>query len=205
MHSTQATWWCTQHSHARQGRSDVDGVGEAEWLADARSHCAQQAPLAIRRDGCRLCRFCPDRDAIAGDLCTTMAAVSPYARRDSRASTRRHGQRARSRFPAAATAASNGCLGRAESEQGLCLRHRRAWVWSRRPEGRAMATWLLQAQRGIRAPTRSFLGGLQPLLAAEIRYALWTHTKNAAPARWHPMWLRTLVKSCRKCRRGLAA
>ncbi len=38
---------------------------------------------------------------------------------------------------------------------------------------------------------------LDPLVAAEIRYALWTHSKNAAPARWHPMWLRTLVKSCR--------
>ena len=34
------------------------------------------------------------------------------------------------------------------------------------------------------------------MLEAEIRYGLWAHTKNAGPARWHPMWLRTLVKSC---------
>ena len=40
------------------------------------------------------------------------------------------------------------------------------------------------------------LVGLPPLVDAEIRYALWAHTKNAAPARWHPMWLRRLVKSC---------
>ena len=40
------------------------------------------------------------------------------------------------------------------------------------------------------------LAGLAPLLAAEIRYGLWAHTKAARPARWHPMWLRTLVKSC---------
>ncbi|MGO9899421.1 MAG: tyrosine-type recombinase/integrase [Solirubrobacteraceae bacterium] len=43
-----------------------------------------------------------------------------------------------------------------------------------------------------------FLAGLHPLVAAEIRYSLWTHTKNTAPARWHPMWLRRLVKSCRE-------
>jgi len=41
------------------------------------------------------------------------------------------------------------------------------------------------------------LTGLAPLLAAEIRYALWAHTIDTTPAAWHPMWLRTLVKSCR--------
>jgi len=39
--------------------------------------------------------------------------------------------------------------------------------------------------------------GLAPLLAAEIRYALWAHTANPSPAKWHPMLLRTLIKSCR--------
>ena len=39
--------------------------------------------------------------------------------------------------------------------------------------------------------------GLAPLLAAEIRYGLWAHTASASPAKWHPMLLRTLVKSCR--------
>jgi len=41
------------------------------------------------------------------------------------------------------------------------------------------------------------LAGLAPLLAAEIRYGLWAHTTSASPARWHPMLLRTLAKSCR--------
>lgn len=40
------------------------------------------------------------------------------------------------------------------------------------------------------------LVGLSPLLAAEIRYGLWAHTKSRAPARWFPMCLRTLVRSC---------
>ena len=40
------------------------------------------------------------------------------------------------------------------------------------------------------------LGHLPPLLEAEIRYGLWAHTKSAAPAKWPPMCLRTLVRSC---------
>ena len=34
MHSTQATWWCTRHSHSRLDALN-DGVGEADWLANA--------------------------------------------------------------------------------------------------------------------------------------------------------------------------
>jgi integrase len=60
-----------------------------------------------------------------------------------------------------------------------------------------MQSWLLR-RGGDPDAGVVCLAGLAPLVAAEIRYALWTHTKSAAPARWHPMWLRRLVKSCRE-------
>ena len=58
-----------------------------------------------------------------------------------------------------------------------------------------MDRWLLRVGGNPNAGV-VFLTGLSPLLAAEIRYGLWAHTKNSAPTRWHPMWLPMLVKSC---------
>jgi integrase len=77
----------------------------------------------------------------------------------------------------------------------LCLAHRRLWLGDGRPSGAELDGWL----DGVVFESRSgevSLADLAPLLAAEIRYGLWAHTKATRPARWHPMWLRTLVRSC---------
>jgi integrase len=59
-----------------------------------------------------------------------------------------------------------------------------------------MERWLFRAGGGDPNAGHLFLARLSPLLAAEIRYGLWAHAKSAAPARWHPLWLRTLARAC---------
>ena len=194
MHSTQATWWCTQHGHSRHA-ARRDGVGEAEWLAGAQP-IVRKVARGPAQQRLPACRFCPDRDASVRGLCQSHAARLRYARRAADAFDEDAWAASQVALPGTGDCLVDGCLRRAESEPGLCHHHRRAWVMSHRPDGLAMQKWLLRHGNDPSADA-VFLSGLQPLLAAEIRYALWTHTKNAAPARWHPMWLRTLVKSCR--------
>jgi len=195
MHSTQAAWWCTRHNHARQAALR-SGVGEADWLASAepirrkkaRSQTQSRPPA---------CRFCPDRDAVAHGLCQRHVARLAYARRTTNAFDEDAWADVQVAFSGSGDCRVGDCFGRAESEPSLCHHHRKAWAKFQRPDGLALQTWLLR-QCAKPSADAVFLAGLQPLLAAEIRYALWTHTKDAAPARWHPMWLRTLVRSCRK-------
>ena len=100
-------------------------------------------------------------------------------------------------FPGAGDCRVRDCPRRAEEQPSLCPNHRKAWVASGQPDGLDMERWLLR-RSGHPVAGVVQLGGLPPLVAAEIRYALWTHTKDAAPARWHPMWLRRLARSCRE-------
>lgn len=194
MHSTQATWWCTRHSRSRLDALR-EGVGEAEWLANA-----VPLPPGKRREpadhGPPSCRFCTERDATIGDLCATHARRLERARQAAPNLDENAWATQQVPFAGLGDCRVDGCLGRAESKPTLCPRHRTAWAGFGRPEGAALDRWLLR-HTGEPSPTAVFLGGLQPLLAAEIRYALWTHPKSVSPARWHPMWLRTLVKSCR--------
>ena len=39
--------------------------------------------------------------------------------------------------------------------------------------------------------------GLRPLVAAEIKWGLFVHTRRARPQRWQLGWLRSLVTTCR--------
>jgi integrase len=192
MHSTQAAWWCTRHSDDRQNALR-SGIGEAEWLAGALPFPAKKLPSDGRRPPCR---FCPDRDAAARDLCRQHAMRLFHARRrtdfDEEAWIA-----AQVAFPGAGDCRVQDCLRRAETEPSLCPNHRKAWITAGQPDGLDMERWLLK-RSGHPVAGVVQLGGLQPLVAAEIRYALWTHTKSAAPARWHPMWLRRLAKSCRE-------
>lgn len=191
MHSTQAEWWCTRHS---QDRRDVArrGVGEAEWLAGA-------VPFAPRPAEGRMpaCRFCPDRDGIGPrQLCVKHEARHWQACRHEVGSSEEGWAARQVALPGAGDCRVEDCPRRAESEPSLCRRHRNTWQRSGQPDGVDMEVWL--RRRYAKASPRAMsLDGLNPLVAAEIRYALWTHSKNAAPARRHPMWLRTLVKSCR--------
>ena len=161
--------------------------GEKPMAVDTRH------PRYLRR---ACCRFCPDRDAMVGDLCTSHGRRLAYVRSTTRDFDEEEWARRQVALPGCGDCRVQGCLGRAEAEVRLCQRHRSAWVAAHRPQGRAMERWLLK-HTGEPSPNTVFLDGLHPLLAAEIRYALWTHPKSASPARWHPMWLRTLVKSCR--------
>jgi len=192
MHSTQAAWWCTRHSDERQDALR-QGIGEAEWLAGAIPFPPKRLPSDGRRPPCR---FCPDRDAAARDLCRKHEMRLFHARRlpgfDEEAWSA-----AQVAFPGAGDCRVQDCPRRAETEPSLCPNHRKAWVSSGQPDGLDMERWLLR-RSGHPVAGVVQLAGLQPLVEAEIRYALWTHTKNAAPARWHPMWLRRLVKSCRE-------
>ncbi len=195
MHSTQAEWWCTRHGRSRRDALRT-GVGEAQWLAAAVPFSSGKARRPTEQ---RLppCRFCPDRDATAGDLCRRHEVLLTHARRRMHGFTEDAWAARQVAFPGAGECRVADCLRRAESEPSLCPSHRRAWVVSRRPTGPKMQRWLMRWAGDPDAGV-VFLAGLHPLVAAEIRYALWTHTKNTAPARWHPMWLRRLVKSCRE-------
>lgn len=193
-HATQAGWWCTQHAEERRV-AVREGVGEAAWKQAAVPYPPRRLEMA---DGVPrpVCRFCPDRDATSGDLCMRHAAKFRYARKV-----------AGDDFDEAAWMACQvelsglgpcrveGCVRRAETEPGICPGHRTRWMGDGRPEGAEFGRWLDRVALGA-PPGVLDLVRLPPLLAAEIRYGLWVHTKAARPARWHPMWLRTLVRSC---------
>lgn len=197
MHSTQATWWCTRHSRLRND-AQRRGVGEAEWLASAEPFLEPRRARLPTQVRLPACRFCPERDALDGDLCERHGATLTRARRLAPQLDEEAWAKRQVALPGVGDCSVDDCLRRAElGPPALCPRHRQAWLASHRPEGIPMQTWLLR-HSGQADPNAVFLAGLRPLLAAEIRYALWTHTKNEAPARWHPMWLRTLAKSCRE-------
>lgn len=192
-HATQAGWWCTQHAEERRV-AVRDGIGEAAWKASAvplerRAEMADGAPRPA-------CRFCPDRDAAAGGLCMRHAAKFRYARKvagddfDEAAWMARQGE-----LLGLGPCRVEGCVRRAELEPGVCPGHRVRWRDDGRPGGAEFGRWLDRVALGA-PPGVLDLAGLPPLLAAEVRYGLWAHTKATRPARWHPMWLRTLVRSC---------
>lgn len=193
MHSTQAEWWCTRHAdHRREALRH--GVGEAEWLAGATPFPPRRRPSDGRRPPCR---FCPERDAAARDLCRGHEAKLAYARRRVPGFTEEDWAARQVALPGVGDCVVEDCRGRAESAPSLCPRHRTSWMGAGRPGGAAMEDWLRTADASPVAGVVA-LAGLHPLVDAEIRYGLWTHTKNVSPARWHPMWLRRLVRSCRE-------
>ncbi len=194
MHSTQAGWWCTGHAKERHAALRA-GVGEAAWRAAA-------LPLSPLRSGLTdreprpACRFCPDRDVASGDLCVRHAAAWRYTRRRAGDAFDEAAWAARQRaLPGAGPCRVQGCPRRADLEPGLCPAHRRQWLNEGQPSGAELDRWLDAIVVESR-PGDVSLAGLAPLLAAEIRYGLWAHTKATRPARWHAMWLRTLTKSC---------
>jgi len=149
---------------------------------------------------CRLstCRFCTDRDAVADDLCRRHRALRNQARgRFGSSFVEAEWLDRQVAIPGAGDCVVRNCLGRAESEPSLCPHHRLRWREAGSPRDLGMDKWLLRVSGNPNAGV-VFLTGLSPLLTAEIRSGLWAHTKNGAPIRWHPMWLRTLVKSCAK-------
>jgi hypothetical protein len=171
--------------------------GEANWKAAAIPFPAKGARGPM---DCRLptCRFCTDRDAVADDLCRRHRALRNQARgRFGSSFVEVEWLDRQVALPGAGDCRVLNCLGRAESEPSLCPHHRLRWREAGLPRDLAMDKWLLRVGGSPNAGV-VFLTGLSPLLAAEIRYGLWAHTKNSAPTRWHPMWLRTLVKSCAK-------
>lgn len=195
-HSTQAQWWCTRHSQSRRDALRT-GVGEAEWLAAAVPFAPRRRPTDGRRPACR---FCPERDVAARDLCRKHEMRLFHARRRSGFDEQRWIAE-QVAFAGAGDCRVPDCPRRAETEPSLCPNHRKAWVESGRPDGLAMEAWL-RRRSGYPVAGVVSLAGLPPLLAAEVRYGLWSHTRSAAPARWHPMWLRRLVKSCREVGAG---
>ncbi|WP_406300828.1 hypothetical protein OG948_57525 (plasmid) [Embleya sp. NBC_00888] len=46
-------------------------------------------------------------------------------------------------------------------------------------------------------PGQINLGGLRPLVRAEIQWGLFVHTRRARPSRWDLGWIRSLVTTCR--------
>lgn len=192
--ATHPQWWCARHGDERVGALRR-GVGEAAWKSAAVAFPAKGVRVSM---GGRLpaCRFCPDRDAVAGDLCRRHDALHVIGRRRAGVGFVEEAWVARQvSLPGVGDCRVAKCLRRAEREPSLCPTHRKAWVSAGSPCDTGMAAWLSRAGGELNTGM-VFLGGLAPLLAAEIRYGLWAHTTSAAPARWHPTWLRTLVKSC---------
>ena len=129
MHSTQAEWWCTRHGQSRRDALRA-GVGEAQWLAAAVPFGSKQAnrPAQPRLPACR---FCPDRDATAGDLCREHAMLLAHARRRVHGFSEDSWAARQVALPGAGDCRVEDCPRRAESEPSLCPSHRRAWVASR--------------------------------------------------------------------------
>lgn len=192
--ATHPQWWCARHGDERHAALRR-GVGEAAWRSTTNPFPARTTP-GTPRGRLAACRFCPDRDAVAGELCRRHHALFNQASRRGGASFIEEAWAARQvSLPGTGDCQVSTCGGRAELEPALCPMHRRKWVHSGAPTDIAMAQWLWRAG-GHSDTGMVYLGGLPPLLAAEIRYGLWAHTQNVTPTRWHPMWLRTLVKSC---------
>ncbi len=184
--------WCTRHGHQRRAALAA-GVGEAAWKAQAVPMPAQARRVGMTRRP--KCRFCPDRDATRGGLCVRHTASRQYARKVGGVAFDEVVWAARQRpLPGVGPCVVPACPGRAELPPSLCPRHRLAWRQAGRPAGDELQRWLPLARDGL--PGVVALGHLPPLLEAEIRYRLWAHTKSAAPAKWPPMCLRTLVRSC---------
>lgn len=191
-HSTQAGRWCTGHGRARLSALR-EGAGEAAWKAAAVPFPPRQAHPEDTRGPA--CRFCPDRDAGPDGLCVRHQASRTYARKQAAAGFDEELWAARQRdLPGTGPCLVPDCSARAALAPSLCPRHRSVWLRAGRPTGAEMGRWLPRVAPGTRGSVS--LTGLPALLAAEIRYGLWAHTKDAAPARWHPMWLRTLARSC---------
>ena len=191
MHSTQIAWFCSGHLKSRRV-AIAQGVGEAAWLAGA-------LPFPARAKGPtgRLppCRFCPERDAVTGDLCQRHSALLGHARRTMREYDEETWDARQAALPGTGECRVGDCFRRSVQVTSLCERHHRRWSMAGQPQGLDMKKWLLRAS-GIPEAGWLFFAGLQPLVAAEIRYALWTHTMSPSPAWWHPMLLRRLVRSC---------
>ena len=192
-HSTQAGLWCTRHAKQRWAALKA-GVTESAWGSAAVPFAASpgwggDSPLPA-------CRFCPDRDAVSEGICVRHKVSRDYARKRDGAGFDEASWAARQHsLPGAGACLAGGCQGRAELSPALCRRHRAAWQRAGSPQGGEFTGWLSRAEgwggRGVLVLER-----LPPLAAAEIRYGLFAHTLEPAPARWHPMWLRTLVRSC---------
>jgi integrase len=192
-HSTQAGLWCTGHARERLAALRA-GTGEAAWKTAAVPLPASPGPGGEARRPA--CRFCPDRDAVAGGLCVSHQAGFRYARKqagdgfDEAAWAARQHPR-----PGAGHCLVAGCQGRGELSPALCRRHRGAWQRAGCPGDQQFARWLSRTGTWGGRGTL-VLAGVAPLAAAEIRYGLAAHAAGPAPARWHPMWLRAVVRSC---------
>ena len=186
--------WCLRHTQQRQAALAA-GMGEAAWKAAAVPFPARDD---VAPDGRRShCRLCPERDAVGGwELCLRHLASLLRARRAGGAGFEEGAWEARQHpLPGAGPCSVYGCAGRAALQPALCHGHRVAWKRAGSPTGGDWGRWLSTA-RGHQAPGAVSLAGLPALLEAEIRYGLWAHTSSHTPARWFPMCLRTLVRSC---------
>ena len=182
--------WCTRHAQARCDAMR-DRVGEAEWLASAVPFPPKRLPSDCRRPACR---FCPDRDAAARDLCRKHEMRLFHARRapgfDEEACWLRRSLSPGARLPV------EDCLRRAESEPSLCHNHRKASLFSGQPEGLEMERSLV---RRSAYPVAGIvqLGGLQPLSRPNPLRPIDPHPERRAGP-WHPMSLRRLVQARRE-------
>jgi len=192
-HATQAEWWCTRHGQARRAALRA-GIGEAAWKAGA-------VPVAAvpgrPREGPRpACLFCPGRDAGPGGVCVRHKASLDYARKQAGTGFAMAAWAARQHaLPGGGPCLVTSCERRGELTPVLCRHHRGSWQRAGCPQGGELPAWLSRTE-GWGRPGELSLARLPLLAAAQIRYGLLVHARDAAPGRWHPMWLRTLVRSC---------
>jgi len=133
---------------------------------------------------------------VSGGICVRHKAARAYARKQDGTAFGEAGWAARQRaLPGSGPCLVTGCQGRGELLPALCRRHRAAWKRAGSPLSTGFTGWLSRTEgRGGRGAL--VLAHLPPLVAAQIRYGLLAHTLAPVPGRWHPMWLRTLVRSC---------
>ena len=189
-HRTQAGLWCTGHASERLFRPGQRGIGDAR-LEGGRGSVSGPTGDPDGSPGRR-----------AGSARTGMPppAACAYATRPrgpwrgsrSRVGVRRSGVGS----PGNVDLPGAGALPGAHPARPAGSWRRRCVTASQhmaaRRHGRPELETAAVATAGQRRATRGSISltGLPPLLVAEIRYGLWAHTKDAAAARWHPMWLR---------------
>jgi hypothetical protein len=187
--------WCSRH-HDERAAALRTGIGEAAWGTSAVGFPARGARTSPHGQ-LPACRFCPDRDAVDDGLCLAhRGKLGQATKRTVRNFDYQSWAAMQTALPGAGDCRVPSCVRRAERDLGLCPPHRMDWVRIGSPAAADLDRWLPRAGGDIGIGIVS-LAGLAPLLAAEIRYALWAHTLDPAPARWHPSLLRTLARSCR--------
>jgi len=212
-----STSLCGEHE-IQWSRARARGVGKAAFLS-----AATGLPRFVRVEDTP-CRICPDRPIVVSELRLCKSHNMRWFRHKQSVGENADFTEWLSNqtaLPGYGTCAVTVCLSRANSPLGLCARHESRYDRDGRPGGAAVPhRWWHRYERlgapvpidyadkpafrrwCATTPAPPFRGqinllGLRPLVAAELKWGLFVHTRRARPQRWDLGWIRSLVTTCR--------